>query len=66
MSGERKVRLLNGNGPEVTLPEWADDVMPTPAQWLDWFQAQSREAQLVIAEYHLDTEHQLADFKGYS
>lgn len=54
------MRLKNGEGPEVTVPDWVNHEQPTPEQWLDWFGAQSRQAQLVIAEYHLETEATLA------
>lgn len=54
------VRLRNGTGPEVTLPEWLDRASPTPEQWLDWMLVQSREAQLVIAEHLLHAEAVLA------
>ena len=50
-----KLRIGNGSGPEVTLPEWANGT-PTPAQWVDWFSARSREAQEAIADFHLATE----------
>ena len=50
------VRLLDGRGPEVTLPDYWSVRDPTPPEWVDWFLEQSREAQLVIAAYHLETE----------
>jgi hypothetical protein len=54
------MRLLNGEGPEITVPPWANQPAPTPEQWLHWFDQQSREAQLVIAEYHIHIEGALA------
>jgi hypothetical protein len=52
----KTTRLLNGEGPEVTVPDWRTDSTPAPDEWLDWFLVQSREAQIVIATYHLDVE----------
>lgn len=56
------VRLQNGQGAEVTVPEWAGDT-PTPEQWVDWFLIQSREAQEQIAMFHLATDHALVQVR---
>lgn len=45
-------RVKNGDGPEITIPEWIDRD-PTPAEWVTWFLEQSREAQESVAEYNL-------------
>jgi hypothetical protein len=49
------VRLANGEGPEITLPEWHERT-PTPDEWIDWFGQQSREAQRHIVAYNLAAE----------
>lgn len=54
---EEKVRLLNGLGPEVTVPDWwKAEVPPSPEMWLDWFLKQNYQAQLIITSFHLDVE----------
>lgn len=56
-----RVRLFNGVGPEVTVPDWAgDEAQPSPEQWLEWFLGQSEDAQLAIVTYHLDVEWRLS------
>ena len=56
------VRLNDGTGPEVTVPEWADE-NPTPEQWLDWLLEQSRDAQLAISEFHLAMDDAITSIK---
>lgn len=60
MTEQRTARLRRGKGPEITVPDWWDEMTPSPEQWLEWFLVQSREAQLVLAEFHLDNEQRLA------
>lgn len=60
---EKKMRLLGGRGPEITVPEWFENPEgPTPEEWVDWFLVQSRDAQLIIAAFHIDNERAAADF----
>ena len=62
----KTVRLNNGMGPEITVPEW-DDNGPQASQWVDWFLLQSYEAQQFIAAFSLDAEaaasHLIGAFK---
>lgn len=53
-----KARLLHGLGPEITVPDWSEENPPTPDQWLDWFDRQTREARLIIVAFHLDLDNQ--------
>jgi hypothetical protein len=52
------VRMANGRGPEITLPDWMAR-QPTPGEWVAWFLEQEREAQEAIADYHLAVERAL-------
>lgn len=55
------MRLFNGVGPEITVPDWmAAEEAPSPELWLDWFHQQSYQAQLVVVSFHLDAERRLA------
>lgn len=53
-------RLRDGDGAVITTPEWADR-RPSPAEWLDWFMEQSREAQEQVVEYQLAAEQTVAE-----
>jgi len=60
-----KVRLRGGTGPEVTVPDWwSDENAPTAPQWLEWFLAQSTQAQLAVVEMHLDIERRYAQVRN--
>jgi hypothetical protein len=55
------MRLMEGKGPQITVPDWAEDPdAPTPEQFLDWLLEQNREAQLILAAYHLDIEEMIS------